>query len=233
MTAQRRRNYLEEGDTPDLGPLADEGVRPTPRIPKLLPYRLQRGDASYLEGMADDAPAKPLPYQPQPGDASYLKGMADDAPARAPIHPDFGALSEDRKQFDPMFQEEKQPSGYDSAIDAMKKLVSSRPVMEQPKWWQRLAAGAAGAASGWENATGRTRPIDVAAVTGNLLHPGYQDKLSQWQSRVVPAEALLDLEGKRMSAQEKAEQIHAQAEERLAHAQLNTVKWRIGIKNQW
>ena len=66
----------------------------------------------------------------------------------------------------------------------------------------------------------RTRnPINIAAAQENILHPGYQDKVAQWQSRVMPAQAKLDLALQQMKAQEVQEQIAAQAEERMSHAQ--------------
>ena len=77
-----------------------------------------------------------------------------------------------------------------------------------------------GIAAGWSNAASRTRnPINIAAAQENILHPGYQDKLAQWQSRVMGPQAKLDLALQQMKAQEAQEQIAAQAEERMAHAQ--------------
>ena len=94
------------------------------------------------------------------------------------------------------------------------------PIKENPKWWERLAAAGIGGAAGWSNAASRTRnPINIAAAQENILHPGYQDKVAQWQSRVMPAQAKLDLALQQMKAQEVQEQIAAQAEERMSHAQ--------------
>jgi len=85
--------------------------------------------------------------------------------------------------------------------------------MTKPKWWQTALAAGLGAGAGWSNAAGRTRtPIDIGAATEGILHPGYQGRLEEWQSRVMPVEQW-------MTMQEKAEQIGAQAEERRAHAQ--------------
>ena len=95
------------------------------------------------------------------------------------------------------------------------------PIKENPKWWERLAAAwNRSVAAGWSNAASRTRnPINIAAAQENILHPGYQDKVAQWQSRVMPAQAKLDLALQQMKAQEMQEQIAAQAEERMSHAQ--------------
>jgi hypothetical protein len=110
--------------------------------------------------------------------------------------------------------------GVSGAADALEALVKQRPVQGAPSWWQRVAAAGLGAAEGYSNAAGRIRhPIDIAASTQSILHPGYADKLAAWQSRVMPAQAALELESQKLAAQEKAEQISAQAEERLAHAQ--------------
>lgn len=96
------------------------------------------------------------------------------------------------------------PSNYDKANANLRDVVAQAPVKSEPKWWERVAAGAAGGLAGWTNAAGRSRPIDIAKVQDNLLAPGYQSKLESWRSRVAPAQAELELESQRVGAQQSA-----------------------------
>lgn len=78
---------------------------------------------------------------------------------------------------------------YSRAKAAEEAALASRPGLPQPKWWQRGLAGVAGGLAGWSNAAGRTKnPIDVQALGQNILAPGYQGKLQDWQSRVKTAQ---------------------------------------------
>lgn len=77
----------------------------------------------------------------------------------------------------------------------LQEVLGERPVLTQPKWWQRLAGAAAGGAAGYSNASGRMRnPIDIDQLTQNILAPGYNSKLAEWQSRVAPLEQQAQLE---------------------------------------
>ncbi len=102
---------------------------------------------------------------------------------------------------------------YDPSAKDAKGQPIGPPVMTKPKWWQTALAAGIGGGAGWVNAAGRIRnPIDINAATQGILHPGYEGRLEEWQSRVMPMQ-------QQMAAQEKYEQIEAQAEERRAHAQ--------------
>lgn len=106
---------------------------------------------------------------------------------------------------------------YPGALKTLAGVAAERPVMTPPKWYQRLGAGALGAAAGWSNAAGRARPIDIDAATENILHPGYKTKLEEWQNRVIPAQQQADILGQQVSA-ERASAI-AQSQEQLRQAQ--------------
>jgi hypothetical protein len=91
--------------------------------------------------------------------------------------------------------------GYEGALNKLESKYGDYPQMQQPKWWQRLGGAAAGFGAGWSNAASRTRnPIDIAAMQENILHPGYRQKLEEWQSRVTPAQAQAEIEGQKQQA---------------------------------
>lgn len=131
------------------------------------------------------------------------------------------------------------PDRYTSALDKLAALQSQRPVLNKPTWWQRLGAAGAAGAAGWTNAAGRTRPIDVAGVTQGVLHPGYSDKVAQWESKVAPAQATAALEGQRVQAgiaqqkmQSDAELKHAQTIAAMQHGQYWLGRSQME-RNQW
>lgn len=131
------------------------------------------------------------------------------------------------------------PDRYTAALNKLEDLQSARPVLNNPKWYQRLAAAGAAGAAGWTNAAGRTRPIDVAGVTQGVLHPGYTDKMAQWESKVAPAQATAALEGQRAQAgiaqqkmQSDAELKHAQTIAAMQHGQYWLGRSQME-RNQW
>jgi hypothetical protein len=70
----------------------------------------------------------------------------------------------------------------------------------------------------------------------NILHPGYQSKLAEWQSRVAPLKEAADIEGQRQAASLKAEQMgsttalqSAQADRARALAQMSDRRFQ----GQW
>jgi hypothetical protein len=94
---------------------------------------------------------------------------------------------------------------YGGALDRLKGLVNRMPVRQEPKWWQRALGGVAGAAAGVSNAAGRTRnPIDIGAMRESILQPGYDSKLRAWQSRVIPAQEIANIEAQKVGAGYKA-----------------------------
>jgi hypothetical protein len=113
-------------------------------------------------------------------------------------------------------------SSYDTLEDRWRKFPKMKDPAKIP-WWQRGLAGAAGFGAGWSNAASRTRrPIDIAAMQGNILQPEYGEKLAAWRSSLAPAEAEAQIEGMRQQAALKAEQIRAQAQARLE----NAARWK-------
>jgi hypothetical protein len=104
-------------------------------------------------------------------------------------------------------------------------MLSSAPVETQPKWWQRALGAAAGFGAGYSNAASRTKhPIDVNAMEQNILNPGYQSKLEQWQSRVAPLKAEADIEAQRQKLAEESAQSGARVG--LENAQAGEAKER-------
>lgn len=106
---------------------------------------------------------------------------------------------------------------YEGALKTLAQESADRPVMTAPKWYQKLGAAALGAASGYSNAAGRARPINISDATENILHPGYKTKLEEWQSRVVPAQQQADILGQQVKAERESNL--AQSQERLRAAQ--------------
>lgn len=110
-------------------------------------------------------------------------------------------------------------AGYQDAMSKLEGVYADRPQMQQPKWWQRAAGAAAGFGAGWSNAASRTRhPIDIGAMREDILEPGYNQKLAEWQSRVAPAQAQAEIEGQKQGAWWKNAQLQAQAQYLKAHA---------------
>lgn len=111
---------------------------------------------------------------------------------------------------------------YNQAYSDVKAVLPGRPVLTEPHWWQKAIAGGLGGLAGWSNAASRTRhPIDIGAMTQAVEHPGYQERLQDWQSQVAALQGPMNLEAQRQNAALKAEQIAAQAEGRRG-----TAEWR-------
>lgn len=91
------------------------------------------------------------------------------------------------------------PAGPD--YSALSHAYSNYPVKQEPKWWQRLAAAAAGGAAGWSNAAGRSRnPINIGQMDENILYPGYDQKVGEFESRMLPVEKQAELAGQQQQA---------------------------------
>ncbi len=126
---------------------------------------------------------------------------------------------------------------YSSALSKEEAAIGQAPQMTAPKWWQRALGAAAGFGAGYSNAASRTKhPIDVGEMEQNILHPGYQSKLAEWQSRVAPLKEAADIEGQRQAASLKAEQMgsttalqSAQADRARALAQMSDRRFQ----GQW
>ncbi len=154
-----------------------------------------------LADLAGQSNSGPLPAPP-PGPPVPAKAPDPNALPSAPPPPSFAP-----------------DGGYQSAMSNLEQLYGQRPQLPEPKWWQRVLGGTAGALAGWSNAGGRTRtPIDIGAMQQNILAPGYGQKLAEWQSRVQPAQAVADIEGQKQQAWWHNQQAQAQAQYLKAHA---------------
>lgn len=125
---------------------------------------------------------------------------------------------------------------YDELVKRKQEILANAPVQQKPKWWQNLAAGAAGAAAGYENATGRTRPIDANKLADTVRNPGYSIAMERTQSQLAPVEAQLETQGNQNQAWWKnqaagSEAQYKQAEAQRAQAQAKYFQDRSG--NQW
>jgi hypothetical protein len=101
----------------------------------------------------------------------------------------------------------------DEAIARRTKIWEDRPPEPQPKWWQRLAAGAVGGLAGYANSSGRMRhPIDVSGATQEILAPGHRRRLQDWMGQVETAEAGVKGEEERQQAQMRQLQAQTMAE---------------------
>ncbi len=79
------------------------------------------------------------------------------------------------------------------AVAANKRVAdmqAAAPPVPKPKIWQRLAAGAVGAAAGYSNASGLNRqPINTSGAEELILAPGYRQKVAQHQQDIGGAQA--------------------------------------------
>jgi hypothetical protein len=95
--------------------------------------------------------------------------------------------------------------------DQLRAALGQAPHATAPKWWQSVAAGAAGFGAGWSNAAGRTKhPIDIAAMDEGILHPGYQQKLQEWHSRVAPLQQITGLDQSQVEMERRNRQLDTQ-----------------------
>jgi hypothetical protein len=220
---------MDEVYRPDAGSAPDTPFWQNPVLaqmlqdnPNLMPTQTDSGSASTdsLSQPGQAAPAEPTSpssatpngqFQPddQPADIHGTPGMP------AP-NPDWAKhLAALQAKLDP-----DQPGGY--------------PVNKAPAWWQRVLGGIAGGAAGVSNASGHTRhPIDIGAMKQNILSPGYQDKLNQWNSEYAPLAAEVNMDAAQRQAQlaQQKQQLeqqkvasedqYRQAEGKRAEAQAN------------
>lgn len=114
------------------------------------------------------------------------------------------------------------PTGPPGLFDygPLKSAIAGAPIPKDPKWWQRLAAGAAGGLAGWSNAASRTRnPIDIGKVDENILYPGFAQKAAQYQARVQPLEHLADIGRQENSAWWNNEKLKSDSAYKAAEAE--------------
>ncbi len=104
---------------------------------------------------------------------------------------------------------------------ALEAAVGAKPKEGQPKWWQRLAAGAAGFGAGYVNADGKNHPqIDASGAVDTIMGgPQKRQRLSDWRDKVSGAELGLTGAEKERDAWFKGRQLTRQ--EDLADAQID------------
>lgn len=96
---------------------------------------------------------------------------------------------------------------YSEKLSALERIMQQKPGQPQPKWWQRVLAGAAGAGIGYVNAGGRVRPIDARGVSEAILAPGHRRKMADWQQQMDTAKVGAEVEGKKLTALEQIQRI--------------------------
>ena len=189
---------LDDGQAPVAPPptpyLSDDNDFTAPDTGEYGQMMAQQGyDAAptpvdVIPPVAPDAEA-PINFDTPPPTSDYLGGDTD-GPPPAPKASSQGISPQ-----------------YSSDLTAYKEAVRQAPQMTTPKWWQRALGAAAGFGAGYSNAASRTKhPIDVGEMEQNILHPGYQSKLADWQSRVAPLKAAADIEAQRQRLSEEAAQ---------------------------
>lgn len=230
------QNYFDS-DTPDAtaAPPPDDLAREIadsnipPLVAQPAPVNDLGGISAYNVvplGPDDYVPAEPPP--PTAGGAP--SGAFAPAPASPPSSPFAPPTAPPPSAAIP----------YSDALTEQEKLSGQYPIMQAPKWWQRVIAGGAGALAGWSNAAGRTRnPVNIAAVQDAIEHPGYAEKLEEWRSRVIPAQTKAEIESKRFGAQVEQQKLANETALKGAEAVQNLQKGEYWLKrseqerNQW
>lgn len=226
---RRPMPYLAAGAPPTgvLDPIEEyDPEQDAPGYVDPMEQQVAQADAARMaqQGPVNDLPGMPVsPDQPvaaappdAPGHYDPEAGWMLDAPP--PLVPDTGAgpvaPPEKKSAFAPM----PGSDGFTTALQNREDIAAQRPVMGKPKWWERVAAGAAGGLAGFSNAAGRARPIDIPGMTQAIEHPGYQNRLEEWQSRMIPAEQRAEIEGQKAAAGWKSQEVAGQAALRDAQA---------------
>jgi hypothetical protein len=101
-------------------------------------------------------------------------------------------------------------SAYDAATNALQRELSGAPQVPKPKWWNYALAAGGGALGGYQNATGRTRPVDIGRISQNMLYPGYAGKMAAWQSRVSPLREQQEIEAARLKTKQGGQAVAAE-----------------------
>lgn len=180
-------SVLEYDDQSDVGP-PDPVPVPAPQAQRFIPGTIIPMAAANQQ----IAPPAPVPQQqdqpppPPPGLQAYTD--SDD--------PNFGTPPAPAP-----------PNPYGASIDKMESAIDTKPKMKDPKWWQKALAVGFGGAAGFSNAGGGhgNTLIDIPGATEGIQHPGYAGQEAKWQANTMaPAQAHMELEGKRFEAQQKA-----------------------------
>lgn len=190
-------NFGDQGDAAAMAPLTRENLPDSMMFPGMLP---------------EDGSQPPV--LPPDEDESVEPSSASDPTSNANVRNQGVASSPNPPLSNP------------TTPDALNRELAKFPERTPPKWWQRVGAGAVGALAGIANAGGHMRhPIDVSGAAEGILHPGYQDKLETWRSRVIPQELQLQLAAQMRQAQlaqqkqaSEAQLKQAQGEQAMAQA---------------
>ncbi len=131
-----------------------------------------------------------------------------------------------------------------SANTRLQQVFGNKPKPQEPKWWQRALAGAAGFGAGYYNAEGKTRPIDASgAIDAALGGPGNRKREAAWQHDVQSAQLGAQQAGTEREAwfkknKEEADQRLQQAQQEHLGAQTEQAKagaeaTRAGTKDRY
>jgi hypothetical protein len=205
--------------------------------------------APYLQDEEDEDKV-PFVGDPDEEDGTFDTGSVDDAgpppivPARptTTVTPEMQAILRSPRANPNEAYEVQQANKARSALAEAKSHV---PVPAQPKWWQRVGAGLAGAAAGYMNATGRTRPVDASPAVEGIMGGGkYQHDLAQYRANVAGAQAQSDAatategqwwKNRQLASQEELHEAQAeQAQEHGAYwrhrAEMEQNQWKVDPK---
>lgn len=110
-----------------------------------------------------------------------------------------------------------------AALDAPSKL-GPRPTATAPKWWQRLAAGAAGGLGGYLNAAGTMPAVNTAALQRNILFPGLQQRQAEYDARMAQAQQQAQTEQQKLALAEGVRKEQTAEEKEAAQTKLLTTQ---------
>jgi hypothetical protein len=152
-------------------------------------------------------------------DVSNQEDLADEYEGQAGYYPPSGASYSATVAAGPR-QKSAAELRSQQDYDQLRAAIGQAPKETAPKWWQRAAGAAAGFGAGWSNAAGRSRaPIDIGAMRENILHPGYQQKLQEWQSRVAPLQQIAGLDQSQVEQERRTRQTDIQEDWNKARAE--------------
>lgn len=188
-------------------PVAPNIQTPPPQPPKMVGINTQE-DASLAQDRGEGGPSSGPPKPPEsaynnpiPPDIlnTFQGGLKGSRPtleayknAGIPVPPDqdfdYSSSSQgvpakpEAKTAMERYQELKRPMRPGTKMDDQGNVVDDPTTA--PKWYQRLAAAAAGAAGGWTNADGRTHidPKTISAAVEGIVAPGFAQKTAAYEA---------------------------------------------------
>lgn len=147
-------------------------------------------DEEELQPLDEEAPApRPKPRWWEVAGVGAPPNVDADAPvpSNVPMDSAPGAMPEGPKSVPgpvPVDERVRQKTA------ELESAVGAKPKEGQPKWWQRVAAGAAGFGAGYVNADGKNHPqIDASGAVDTIMGgPQKRQRLSDWHDKVAAAQ---------------------------------------------